>query len=87
MKISSSRGGIYLIDYSAEENATGDSGLSRIELLINDERYSYTTQKCESGIFTVNLKKFSRRDIRLRIAAWDNVLNCSLSEEIKIRVR
>lgn len=83
----SSGGNTYSIDYSAEEKSTGDTGLSRIELLINDERFSYTTQKCESGTFTVNLKKFSGRDIRLRIAAWDNVLNCSLSEEIKIRVK
>ena len=87
IKISSSGGGIYLIDYSAEEKTIGDSGLSRIELLINGERLSYTTQKCESGTFTLNLKKFSGREIRLRIAAWDNVLNCSLSEEIKIRVK
>lgn len=87
LKIKSAGGSIYLIDYSAEEKANGDSGLSRIELFINGERYSHTAQKCESGTFTVNLKKFSGREIRLRIAAWDNVLNCSLSEEIKIRVK
>jgi len=87
IKIRSSGEGQYVVDYYAEEKIIGDSGLSRIELLINGERYSYTTQKCESGTFTVNLKKFSRHEIRLKIAAWDNVLNCTLSEEIKIRVK
>jgi hypothetical protein len=40
----------------------------------------------ESGSVTVSLKEFSGRTVRFQAAAWDNVLNCTLTDEQELAV-
>lgn len=75
----------YEFKYSAAENSEGDSGIARIDLVINGKTAARAFSG--SGSFVIDMNKFRSRKIKCRIAAWDNVLNCSLSNELILDVR
>jgi hypothetical protein len=39
------------------------------------------------GSVTISLEKYADQKVRYRITAWDNALNCTLSEEKELTVK
>jgi hypothetical protein len=78
---------IYEIGYSAKESLPSDSGIARIDCIINGKRICYSVSDRKEGLFTADLRAYARQKIKIRIAAWDNVLNCALSGEEIVYVR
>jgi len=78
---------IYEIGYSAKESLPSDSGIARIDCIINGKRIRHSVSDRKEGLFTADLRAYARQKIKIRIAAWDNVLNCALSDEQVVYVQ
>ena len=77
----------YVLTYSAEEERPADTGIARVEVLVDGVRIQYAVTGDAAGTIPLDLRKYARKKITVRIAVWDNVLNCALSEERTITVR
>ncbi|HNX57472.1 MAG TPA: DUF362 domain-containing protein [Spirochaetota bacterium] len=77
----------YVLTYSAEENQPADTGIARVEVLVDGVRFQYAVTGDRSGKIHLNLNKYARKKITVKLAVWDNALNCALSGEKSIVVR
>ena len=77
----------YLLTYSAKDSRQTDTGIARVEILVNNVRVQYAVTGEENGTISLDLRKYARRKITVRLAVWDNVLNCVLSDTKAITVR
>jgi hypothetical protein len=68
------------------ESSPGDLGLARIDLLVNGEVIKRLFDHLSGDRAIVNLKKYPHQKVRYRIVAWDQALNCALSEEKELEV-
>lgn len=71
--------------YSANDSRKTDTGLARIELLANGKVIAFkNTDLQPTGTLEADLSKLPKGGkVVFQIAAWDNALNCSLSEGIE----
>ncbi len=63
------------------------AGLARIDLLVNGTVVARRFDDLSGGTVTVDLKEYAGRRVRYLIAAWDQALNCTLSEERESEIR
>jgi hypothetical protein len=78
---------VYDFTYKARDAVPGDTGLSRVEIVVNGETAAFLVTDRENGVITADLRRYAGKNIQIRIAAWDKVLNCGLSEEKSLSVR
>ncbi|MDD1712913.1 MAG: DUF362 domain-containing protein [Methanoregulaceae archaeon] len=76
----------YLFEYSASEPTPCNHKLARIDLLVNGRMEKRLFDHLSGGSVTVSLEKYKHQKVRYQIAAWDNALNCTLSEEKELKV-
>ncbi|VVB69633.1 Uncharacterised protein [uncultured archaeon] len=77
----------YVFKYTASDSSPNDLGLARIDLLVNGEVKKRFFDNLSGDSAPVNLKNYTHQKVRYRIAAWDQALNCALSEEREIEIR
>jgi formylglycine-generating enzyme required for sulfatase activity/uncharacterized protein (DUF362 family) len=80
-------GARYAFDFTAEDARQTDSGLARIELLVDGRLAAYRFADPESaGAIEADLGGLGAGPHGVRIAAWDRTLNCALSEERPLEI-
>ncbi len=77
----------YVFKYTASDSSPNNLGLARIDLLVNGEVKKRFFDNLSGDSAPVNLKNYKHQKVRYRIAAWDQALNCALSEEREIEIR
>jgi uncharacterized protein (DUF362 family) len=75
----------YLFEYTASEPTPCSHTLARIDLLVNGTVVRRLYDNLTGGSFPVSLEGYRNQMVRYRIAAWDNALNCTLSEEKEVK--
>jgi uncharacterized protein (DUF362 family) len=85
--LSKSPGSDYLFKYSASEPDPCNHGLARIDFLVNGTVIKRLFDSLSGGRVTVNMENYRHQNIHCRIAAWDNALNCTLSDELEVDVQ
>ncbi len=76
----------YLFEYTASEPTPCNHTLARIDLLVNGTVVRRLFDKLIGGSVPASLEQYRGKLVRYRIAAWDNALNCTLSEEKELKV-
>lgn len=79
-------GSVYRFAYAATESGPSDHGLARIDLLVNGTVVTRLFDSLSAGAVTVDLGDYRGLVVHYRIAAWDDALNCALSEEREVEV-
>jgi formylglycine-generating enzyme required for sulfatase activity len=80
-------GGKTLFMFEAKEGRPTDLGLARVELLVDGELIAFANTDLQyPGSMEVDLSGLPAGEHLYRIAAWDNALNCTLSEEGLLRI-
>jgi hypothetical protein len=77
----------YEFKYTASESSPDDLGLARIDFLVNGEVIKRFFDNLSGDTVTINLGNYTHQKVRYRIAAWDQALNCALSEEKELEVK
>lgn len=70
----------YTFAYTAQEAPPAQHGLARVDILVNGKVVRRIFDNLESGNVTVSLKEFSGMKVQFQAAAWDNVLNCTVTD-------
>jgi uncharacterized protein (DUF362 family) len=76
----------YLFEYAASEPTPCNHKLARIDFLVNGNVERRLFEDLTGGRLSVSLEEFRNKNVRYQIAAWDNALNCTLSEEKEMKV-
>jgi uncharacterized protein (DUF362 family) len=76
----------YLFEYTASEPDPCNHKLTKIEVLVNGKVEKRLFDNLSGGSVTISLGKYMHQTVRYRIAAWDNAINCTLSEEKGLNV-
>ena len=76
----------YVFEYAASESGPSEHGLARIDLFVNGAVITRLFDDLSGGTVAVDLGKYAHQRVRYQIAAWDEALNCTLSEEREIEV-
>ena len=76
----------YVFEYTASDSSPSDLGLARIDLFLNGEVKKRFFDNLSGDRVNVNLENYTHQKVRYRIAAWDQALNCALSEEKELEV-
>ena len=76
----------YQFEYTASEPTPCNQKLARIDLLVNGTVVRRLFENLTGGSVPVSLEQYRNQNVRYRIAAWDNALNCTLSEENEMKV-
>jgi len=76
----------HLFEYTASDPTPCNHKLARIDLLVDAVVIHRIFDNLSGGRVAVSLEQYRNKNVRYRIAAWDNALNCTLSEEKEIKV-
>jgi hypothetical protein len=76
----------YRFDYTASEPTPCHHPLARIDLLINGTVVQRSFENLSADSIPVSLDRYRDQMIRYQVAAWDNALNCTLSEGKSMKV-
>jgi uncharacterized protein (DUF362 family) len=76
----------YVFEYAASEPTPCNHKLARIDLLMNGTVVKRSFGNLSAGSVLVSLDQYRNQTVRYQIAAWDNALNCTLSEEMELKV-
>jgi hypothetical protein len=77
----------YVFEYTASEPDPCNHKLTKIEVLVNGTVEKRLFDNLSGGSVTISLGKYMHQTVRYRIAAWDNTINCTLSEEKELNVK
>jgi hypothetical protein len=76
----------YVFDYTASEPEPCNHRLARIDLIVNGTIVRRLFENLKGGSVSVSLEQYRNKTVHYQIAAWDNALNCTLSEEKELKV-
>lgn len=76
----------YVFEFTASDSNPDDLRLARIDFLLNGEVKKRLFENLSGDRVTVNMEDYAHQKVRYRIAAWDQALNCALSEEKELVV-
>jgi len=76
----------YLFEYMASEPTPCNHKLARIALLVNGMIVKRFFGNLTGGRISIRLEEAGNKNVRYQIAAWDNALNCTLSEEKEMTI-